>query len=100
MTPSPPKWDTCFTPQEKKILFDFKPLEFTDDLIKTFGSFDLNLDLHPPKKQQQPSKYVETLLNWKSREEENPHIIIPHTSSPAAADWVKLALFTAEPNTS
>lgn len=49
-----------------------------------------------------PSKYVETLLNWKSREEENPHIIIPQVvikrppssvasrpTSPQPSDWLK-----------
>lgn len=91
------------------MLIDFKTLEFTEshDLLKTFGSFDINFDhdiqpqnnkkkssptLSVPSSTTAPSKYVETLLNWKTREEENPHIIIPivkRSTSPQPSDWLK-----------
>ncbi|CEP14094.1 hypothetical protein [Parasitella parasitica] len=85
-------WTSPFTQQEKKMLIDFSTLEFTEshDLIKTFENFDLKLDHHraPSDKDHQQSqsfllssssatKYVKTLQSWKSREEENPTIVIP-----------------------
>ncbi|KAI8081185.1 Rho GTPase activation protein [Thamnidium elegans] len=105
--PTKPKqeWSNTFTQQEKKMLIDFKALEFAEshDLLKKFGSFELNFD-HDLKPQNNkrpspttastntPSKYVETLLNWKSREEENPHVIIPivkTSTSPQPSDWLR-----------
>ncbi|KAI9353930.1 Rho GTPase activation protein [Pilaira anomala] len=98
------EWNNTFTQQEKKMLIDFKTLEFTEshDLLKTFGSFDINFDhdIQPQNNKKPspvpsttaPSKYVETLLNWKTREEENPHIIIPivkRSTSPQPSDWLK-----------
>ncbi|CAO3656469.1 unnamed protein product [Mucor hiemalis] len=117
-TPSPNKPDlSSFTQQEKKMLIDFKNIEFTEphDLVKTFEKFEINFDKEKPKRTSRsnsvssiihqptvPSKYVETLLNWKSREEENPHVIIPQVvikrplssvtsrpSSPQPSDWLK-----------
>ncbi|GAA5797094.1 hypothetical protein HPULCUR_002473 [Helicostylum pulchrum] len=105
--PTKPKqeWSNTFTQQEKKMLIDFKALEFTEshDLLKTFGSFEINFDHDikpqnnkrpslPPTSTSATSKYVETLLNWKSREEENPHVIIPivkTSTSPQPSDWLK-----------
>lgn len=134
---------SSFTQQEKKMLLDFKNIEFTEthDLVKTFEKFEINFDQAlaksspAPKRSSRsnsvsssmqhhlpsapapaaapapapvvaapaaPSKYVETLLNWKSREEENPHVIIPQVvikrplssvasrpSSPQPSDWLK-----------
>ncbi|KAI8642873.1 Rho GTPase activation protein [Parasitella parasitica] len=85
-------WTSPFTQQEKKMLIDFSTLEFTEsyDLIKTFEHFDLKLDHHrvandKDRQQSQPllmssssaTKYVKTLQSWKTREEENPTIVIP-----------------------
>jgi hypothetical protein len=128
-TLSSSKSELSLTPQERKLLVDLSSFEFTDssDLIKTFEKFEINFDhiLSSNNAQQnnkklrsnssvrtpvQKSKYVETLLNWKSREEENPHVIIPQDvvvinkrppTSPQPSDWVKAinsGMFSAEPN--
>lgn len=107
-----------FSQVEKKMLMDFKQLEFTDnnDFVKTFESFDFYGSQQQSNRKQNrkssrsnsissnknPSKYVETLLNWKSREVENPNVIIPQVvikrptssigsrpSSPQPSDWIK-----------
>ncbi|GAN04320.1 hypothetical protein MAM1_0060c03780 [Mucor ambiguus] len=83
-------WTSPFTQQEKKMLIDFSTLEFSEshDLIKTFENFELKTDHHGKDKDYQQSqplllssssatKYVKTLQSWKTREEENPTIVIP-----------------------
>jgi hypothetical protein len=131
---------------EKKLplKIDFSSLEFTEshELLKTFDNLEIQFDhllstppspipptLLPPLKQEpektivkstgstrSTSKYIKTLQNWKSREEENPAIILPQkvvigytikkqqqSSSfpPDASDWVKAirgGMFSTEPN--
>ncbi|KAL9547518.1 hypothetical protein MBANPS3_006128 [Mucor bainieri] len=83
-------WTSPFTQQEKKMLIDFSTLEFSEsrDLIKTFENFELKADHRGKDKDYQQSqplllssssatKYVKTLQSWKTREEENPTIVIP-----------------------
>lgn len=122
------------------MLIDFSTLEFSEshDLIKTFENFELKTDHHGKDKDYQQSqplllssssatKYVKTLQSWKTREEENPTIVIPqeviisnkrktasrhsHTrdnsssrspspsfTSTNSRDWTKFNATTVEPN--
>lgn len=126
-------WTSPFTQQEKKMLIDFSTLEFSEshDLIKTFEHFELKTDHHVKDKDHQQSqplllssssatKYVKTLQSWKTREEENPTIVIPQeviignkrkttnrntsrSSSPSfmtnnSRDWIKFSATAIEPN--
>jgi hypothetical protein len=129
--------------KELPLKIDFSSLEFIDshELLKTFDNLDIQFDhlsstppspmppMLPPPLEQDPeypmeanvqsttptSKYVITLQNWKSREEENPAIILPQkvvighakkkqrqpSLAPDASDWVKAirgGMFGTEPN--